>query len=162
MASALVLNGTNVQTVWFTIPPRVTLPNGDFLEGASDGWVSGDGAYSILPIQWDAEPGNATEIFQNRVYSISGGVVHVTRQWQQNPQIVPPTITNAQARQWLANAGILDQVSAAITALGGNSLIKWEYANIIERNDPLVMQLAAQLGKTSADMDALFIEASAL
>ena len=90
------------------------------------------------------------------------GVAQITRTWQTVAPYVPQTITNAQARQWLNNKGLLTSVSAALTAAGGNELIKWEYANIIERGDPLVASLAAQLNQTPAEIDQLFIEANAL
>jgi hypothetical protein len=162
VAYALVENGTTVIDPIFggALPQWITLPNGDHVSGLHEGVITTDGVYSILPVQYDAQPANSQEI--GRSYSVTDGIVQVARTWEAVPVSVPPQITNAQTRQWLVAAGLFDAVNAAIQAMGGATLIKWEYANIILRSDPLIAQLGAQLGKTSADMNQMFIEASAL
>jgi hypothetical protein len=74
---------------------------------------------------------------------------------------VPPyaPVTPRQARLALNAAGLLDAVNAAVNAAGGATLITWEYATQIERNDPLISQIGSSLGLTDAQIDDLFIEA---
>ena len=75
---------------------------------------------------------------------------------------VPTYITNAQARLWLKSKGLFDAVNAAVQSSADPALTKWEYANIFYRADPLIEAIGSALGKTSADMDQFFVEASAL
>ena len=50
-----------------------------------------------------------------------------------------------------------------IPGLGGDSArINWEYAQTVRRDDPLVVQLIPSLGKTEAEIDQMFIDASLL
>ena len=79
--------------------------------------------------------------------------------------VVPQSVTMRQARLALLGAGLLDDVYAAIAAIPDPvqrkaAQIEWEYAAVIERNSPLVTSLAAGLGLTATDIDALFETAS--
>ena len=74
--------------------------------------------------------------------------------------IVIPTITMRQARMMLLNEGLLDEVNAAITT--DEQKIWWDYSTIVERNHPLVDAVLTALGKTSEDIDQMFIEAAKL
>ena len=79
--------------------------------------------------------------------------------------IIPTSVTPRQARLALLQIGKLDAVSAALTAIPDPARrtaaqVEWEYATVIERNSPLVTSLAAGLGLTAADIDALFEAAS--
>jgi len=79
--------------------------------------------------------------------------------------VVPTSVTPRQARLALLQIGKLDAVSAALTAIPDPARrtaaqIEWEYATVIERNSALVTSLAAGLGLTAADIDALFEAAS--
>ena len=82
------------------------------------------------------------------------------------PVPVPDSVTMRQARLALLGAGLLSQVDAAIAAMPSPqkeaAQIEWEYAATVERNSPLIGQLAPALGMTEAEMDQLFIEASLL
>jgi hypothetical protein len=75
---------------------------------------------------------------------------------------VPTYIANAQARLWLKANGLFDGVDVAVRSVADPALTKWEYANIFYRSDPLIEAIATALGKTSDDMDRLFVEASTL
>lgn len=79
---------------------------------------------------------------------------------------VPAAVTARQARLALLQAGLLSSVVAAVDAMAGPegeaARIEWEYALGIERESPLVLALASQLGLTEAQVDALFISAKAL
>jgi len=82
------------------------------------------------------------------------------------PIIVPTQVSMRQARLALFQDGLLDQVQAAIDAMVEPvktiTQISWNYATVINRDDDLVVQLSAQLGLTSDELDALFILAATL
>lgn len=82
------------------------------------------------------------------------------------PPPVPSTVTVRQARLALLSAGLLAQVNTAVAAMtgaaGDAARIEWEFSNTVERNKPLVVNISATLGLTSAQLDALFIAASKL
>lgn len=77
-----------------------------------------------------------------------------------NRPVIIPTLTMRQARLILLSAGLLDEVEAAITT--PEHRIWWDYSTTVERNHPLVISVLTTLGKTSAQIDALFIQASTL
>jgi hypothetical protein len=93
-----------------------------------------------------------------------GGVVKYVRTLEDKP--VPTSVTMRQARLAMNQAGILSQVEAALDALSEPSKtvakIEWETATIMKRNHPLVDGLAAGLGLTEAQIDALFVTASGM
>lgn len=74
----------------------------------------------------------------------------------------PQSVTPRQARLALLQAGLLDQVQAAVDAAGGATKITWEFATTIERNSPLIETLGGSLGLTSEQVDTLFRFASTL
>ena len=74
--------------------------------------------------------------------------------------IIIPMLTMRQARLSLLSADLLDEVEAAITT--PENRIWWDYSTIVERNHPLVDAVLTALGKTSEDIDQMFIEASKL
>ena len=57
---------------------------------------------------------------------------------------------------------MLNDVDSACAAAGGDLAIYWEYAAEIERSSPRTLELAAALGLTPAQVDALFIAAAAI
>lgn len=79
---------------------------------------------------------------------------------------VPPSVTMRQARLALLGAGKLAAVTAALNALPEPqktaAMITWEYSGEVFRNNGLVPQMAASLGMTDAQIDALFIAAAKL
>jgi len=79
---------------------------------------------------------------------------------------VPVLVTPKQARLAMLDAGILATVEGLIAGMEGvdgqKARIVWEWANEIRRDDPLLVSLASSLGMTSAQIDQLFIAASAL
>jgi hypothetical protein len=75
---------------------------------------------------------------------------------------VPGSVSMRQLRLWLHSQGLLAAVDAAVSAIGGAAQIEWEYATAIERQNPLVLQLASALGLDSAAVDQAFITATTL
>ena len=76
------------------------------------------------------------------------------------PDIVPPSVTNFQARAALIEAGLFAAADAAAKAAGGVTAQAWDYANVFERQSPTIAALASGLKLTSAQVDALFIAAA--
>ena len=74
--------------------------------------------------------------------------------------VVPTTVTAAQLKMALQAAGILTAVTAAVNASPDPLVgIYWANASSFERADPRVVALGAAIGQTSAQMDAVFIQA---
>lgn len=71
-------------------------------------------------------------------------------------------VTPRQARLALYGVGLLSQVNAAIAAADEPTQITWEFASEIDRNDQLVIALAAALGLSNKQVDALFAQAATL
>lgn len=78
----------------------------------------------------------------------------------------PNRVTMRQARLALLGAGYLAQVDAAVAGMPGvegeAARIEWEYAAEVVRDSALTQAMAAVLGLTEAQMDALFVEAGKL
>jgi hypothetical protein len=79
---------------------------------------------------------------------------------------VPQSVTKRQAVQALILAGLDDDVEAQLAGIPGVqgklARAEWRESNTVERNRPLVAQLGAALGLSSAQLDALFIQAAGL
>lgn len=75
--------------------------------------------------------------------------------------VVPHSVTRFQARAALMQAGLFDQVTAAVAA-AEDPMITLAWAESVEllRNSPTIATLSAALGLTEAEVDALFIAAS--
>lgn len=83
------------------------------------------------------------------------------------PPVVPAAVTMRQARLALLGAGLLDDVDAAIASIPDETTrraaqIEWEFSNEVQRNNSFTALLGAGLGMSSAQIDALFIQAAAL
>jgi len=119
------------------------------------------------PASWQAPAGQS--LIPDQGYDIGGllvGGVYTPPQRPSAPPIsqplVPQSVTPRQARLALLGAGLLDKVTAAVTAIGGPTLITWEYASAFDRQDPLILQLGSSLNMTPAQIDQLFVTASTL
>lgn len=69
---------------------------------------------------------------------------------------VPQSISAVAARLALSQAGLREQVEAAVKASPAAVVDWWEYSPAIERQNPFVLQLAGALGLSAAQIDALF------
>lgn len=77
-----------------------------------------------------------------------------------NKPIVIPDISMRQARLALLADGLLDDITAALDT--PEYKIWWEYSTVVERNNYLVKDILAILGKSEADIDEMFLKASQL
>lgn len=75
--------------------------------------------------------------------------------------VVPSSITPRQARLYLLQTGMLEQVEVLV-AENKAFQIEWEYATEVERSNPLTQGMIAGLGLTEAQADVMFLEASKL
>lgn len=76
--------------------------------------------------------------------------------------LVPASITPRQCRLILAQQGMLAMVENIIAGMDEATRITWEYALEFRRDDPLLLQLGANLGLTPEQIDQFFIEAAKL
>lgn len=75
---------------------------------------------------------------------------------------VPHQVTMRQARLELLKRELLDDVELVISPAGREAQIQWEYASVVERNNPIIAIVQQQQGLTDAQIDDLFIEAAKL
>lgn len=84
----------------------------------------------------------------------------------EQPIVVPQSVTMRQARLALLNAGLLDDVEAAINTLPEpprtTVRIEWEFSSEVFRDRGFVLMLGQALGLNSEAMDDLFITAATL
>lgn len=75
--------------------------------------------------------------------------------------VVPLFVTPFQAKAALLKAGLLPQVQALLDAPETPEMYKlaWNEALMFERTSPIVAALAASLGLTDDQVDALFLDA---
>lgn len=76
------------------------------------------------------------------------------------PVVVPDRVSPWQARAALLNAGLLDAVNSLVAQQPIAVQMKWDYAQEIRRDDPLILSLAGSLNLTAEQLDALFIQAT--
>lgn len=86
---------------------------------------------------------------------------------QPPPPTVPASVPRLKARKALAFAGIFAQVQPAIDAITDPvqralAQVLWEDSPTFDRNDPVLIQLARNMGLSDAAVDSLFIQANAL
>lgn len=75
---------------------------------------------------------------------------------------VPESVRAAALRYVLTGAGLRVAVENAIALADQNARDAWEYETTIRRDHDLVAGLAVSLDLSSAEVDALFIQAAAL
>lgn len=130
--------------------------------------------YNIYSIQQS----NVPDIDQNTQIAEEDVPVQINGVWTQQWVVrdltpeelkarVPTIVTMRQARHALLNAGLLDAVDAAISAIPDETerrqaQIDWEYATEVRKDWPWVQTLSTALGLTEEQLDQLFIEASGL
>lgn len=74
---------------------------------------------------------------------------------------VPASVTRRQMKLALLQQDLLSAVEAAVLALSDPALtINWQDALDFRRDHPFVLQMAALLGKTEAEVDEMFVLAA--
>ena len=68
----------------------------------------------------------------------------------------PLTATPYQFKAALVNTGLYANALAAVNSLDVLTQLAWGEAQVFIENDPLVVKMGAALGKTTADIHALF------
>lgn len=80
--------------------------------------------------------------------------------------VVPQAVPMRSARRVLYTEGLLATVEGIIAGMTGEAgdlaRIDWATALMVRRDDPVVVTLIPALGKTEAEIDAMFIVAAAL
>jgi hypothetical protein len=77
-----------------------------------------------------------------------------------NQPVIIPNISMRQARLALLKDNLLSTVDSAITT--DEKRIWWDYSTTVERSNPLVIEVLTALGKTSEEIDTMFIGAAEL
>lgn len=72
------------------------------------------------------------------------------------------TLTMRQARLYLHQKGMLDQVESAISGLDEAAQIEWQYAATVEIDWPIVQFIRTQLGLSDEQVQIMFDEAAKL
>lgn len=75
---------------------------------------------------------------------------------------VPDAVTPRQIRLALTAAGLRQTVETAVKNGSQDLRDWWEYSLTIERNNALIVSMAAQLGVTEQQLDNLFRQAATL
>jgi hypothetical protein len=144
-------------------PPRIVLPDGSAVEGATAGW-EGNGYRLVKSYLDDAKPGPLySPTSETRVFN--GTDFIVTNVYPSQPNItapVPSSVSPLQARRALRQVGLIDQVNTMVASADPDAKDAWEYSNQVERTNPIVLALAAQLNLNDATLDNLFRLASTL
>lgn len=78
------------------------------------------------------------------------------------PVRVPRVVSMRQAQLALLQAGLLPQIETAVAAAGPAAVIEWNTATEVDRDWPLVQQIAVGLGLTAEQIDQLYLTASTL
>lgn len=122
-------------------------------------------------IEIDLNTGDAREV-RTTPYMVGAALTFVdegqpipngaTRPPVSDPNTVPSAVTRRQALLALLAAGKLDAVEQQMLAAPRAVQIAWGAAGTFERTNPLIAELAAQVGLDAAAVDLLFIEASKL
>jgi hypothetical protein len=78
------------------------------------------------------------------------------------PPAIPVAVTRVQFRLALSALGLLAEVEQAIASAPSSVQIEYADRQIFERSYPLLLSMAAALGKTDAEIDAVFELAATL
>ena len=123
----------------------------------------GDEVVPFLADPNDIEP-HGRDIYRRAIEGEFGAVAEYVEPVV--PVVIPIKVTMRQARLALLQVGLLGSVQTSIDAMtgpeGDAARIEWEYAQELRRDHPLTQTLSGSLGLSSAQLDQLFITASAL
>lgn len=117
-----------------------------------------------VPVEYAGEPAyNAATHYLRRLDPVlEDGKWRYKWEVVENP--VPAEVSLSSFRIAVRKAGLFDAVEAAIASLTGDDKIeaeeKWNRANVIRRDHPMLSQLAAGLNLTNEQVDAIFRQAA--
>jgi hypothetical protein len=128
-----------------------------------------DARYLVLDLVQNEKPDHDTAThYLLRTEAIDLDKLQVTRGWELVAHEPLPVVVSMTAlRLTLIEMELEDDVLAIINAMPdakqkAAALAWWQTAQTVRRNHPLVAQLAAALGKTDAEIDAIFAAAITL
>lgn len=106
-------------------------------------------------------------MYKERIIDLETGVEQVVKHADRlTPPYTPEVVSRRQARRALLDAGLLDKVEPAISAMPSPqreiAMIEWQDATEFRRDHFLIAQLGASLGLSGTSIDTLFIAAAAL
>lgn len=78
------------------------------------------------------------------------------------PPTVPMAVTPLQMRRALRASGLKAGIDTFLSQAGEEAIEAWEYAVEIRRDDVLVNMAATALGKTTQELDDLFLLAATM
>lgn len=104
---------------------------------------------TIASAHEEPQPGYAEEALDDATPELSAW-------WKAIRNPVPATASSGDFVSALIDLGWYNQVEAAAVAGGGRALALWRHASIFERQNPILIAMAQAIGKTDADLDALF------
>ena len=142
-----------------SVPHGVDLPS----TATDPSWDAETLTLSYLVPQEEGEPQEASHTFTQA--EIDDALV--VSQTPPAPS-VPQEVTPRQFRLAMIQAGVTPaNIEAIIAAIPDETQrllaeTEWDYASSVKRDHPLVAQFGQALGKTDADIDAIFIAAKAI
>lgn len=120
-------------------------------------------------LEWDGEAefsppeGTTLTLLSSLPSGIGPGFTLSGSVWSAPPVPVPQTVNLWQAKAQLQIAGLLTTANTAIASLNNDAINSfWSNATTIDRSSPTLAMLAGVLGLSSAQVDQLFIAASAI
>ena len=163
MTVALITNSPQaVVGVFGDVPNPMRLPNGDIVNGATVGWMSQDGAYSLVPVTSFVTPDGQFNVGAPSYAFVAGVVtetcttqaapapIYTAQVWQLKAVLTPAQTTAVEA----AIAAMPAQQSAALAAF-------WATGDEpVPSNSTTLQGLGAALGITADQVTALVQAAS--
>jgi hypothetical protein len=120
-------------------------------------WSDEDLAAIGLYKPTDADPvPEGKVIASTSVERVNGVVKYVNTLEDAPPPPVPESVTPAQARVALLNAGLLASVKSAVDQADDETQIWFEFALEWRRDNPVLAQLGTTLGLSEGQIDNLF------
>lgn len=153
--------GSEIKTFDGDFPPNlIVLPNGDQVLAAKANEQLGD--WRLVERWLNDNPPSKWHRSISQGVSFDNSKIVVTINYEGEPSIVPDAITPRQARLALLNAGLLDQIEQAMKSMDKATNITWEFANEIDRSDPLLEAIGKQFRLSDLEIDNIFRLASEL
>lgn len=158
MLFAKISDGVVLKYPYTAYDLKADYPQTSFPVEISDALMLEFGASEVVPTE-QPTPTEHTMVVEGTP-AFSGG--HWWQTWEVVPIPVPSTITPRQVRLLLLQQGQLGEVETMISQQSEAVRITWEYALEFNRADPLLGQLAQELGITETQLDQFFRAASVL